>query len=45
MPVTKEEVGAEEKRPTDNEEIRVRKDAGQDNDCNVDGGDREPWKP
>ena len=45
MPVTKEEVWAEEKRPTDNEEIRVRKDAGQDNDCNVDGGDREPWKP
>jgi hypothetical protein len=37
MPVTKEEIGDEEKRPAVKGEIRVLKDAVQDNDCNVDG--------
>ena len=45
MPVTKEEGGAEEKRPAVKEEIRVRKDAGQDNDCNVDGVTENPGSP
>jgi hypothetical protein len=37
MPVTNEEVGAEDKRPAVKDEIKVRKkDAVQDNDCNVD---------
>jgi hypothetical protein len=42
MPVTKEEVGAEEKRPAVKDEIRVRKDAVQDNDCKVDGVTESP---
>jgi hypothetical protein len=45
MPVTKEEVGAEEKRPAVKEEIRVRKDDVKDNDCNVDGVTESPGSP
>jgi hypothetical protein len=45
MPVTKEEVGVEDKRPTFRDEIRVLKDAEQDNNCNVDGVTESPESP
>lgn len=46
MPVTNEEVGAEDKRPAVKDEIKVRKkDAVQDNDCNVDGMTESPGSP
>jgi hypothetical protein len=45
MPVTKEEVGVEDKRPAVKDEIRVLKDAKQDNNCSVDGVTESPESP
>jgi hypothetical protein len=46
MPFIKEEVGAEDKRPTVKDEIRLRKkNAVQDNNCNVDGMTESPGNP